>query len=164
MIILLLKYGADSNIADRIGQGPLRQSMKAATPDCMQLLLKTGCNVDHKDHWKQTALLSAICYPNPVPFIRPLLLAEADINVKDIHGNTSLMEAVRYARPEVVRLLRANRADKNGFDNAGDTPVLLAFLCNAHAKLQVLLSYRLDHRIRTKRATPSCILPHRLQT
>lgn len=46
----LLRHEASPNTPDRIGQGPLRQSIKAYDATCTKLLVAYGANVDHTDN------------------------------------------------------------------------------------------------------------------
>ncbi|KAL3419618.1 b-cell lymphoma 3-encoded protein [Phlyctema vagabunda] len=135
----LLRYGADPNIADRIGQGPLRQSMKASDGTCARLLLKAGANIQHRDKWKQTSLISSVFHPHPLPFVTALLLGGADVNVVDFQGSSPLMEAMKFNAPGVVQLLLDHHADANAVDHFGMSPIMQGIRHNSHASLKVLL-------------------------
>jgi ankyrin repeat protein len=136
---ILLRYGADPNIVDRIGQGPLRQSMKAHDSTCTTMLLNAGVNVDHRDNWQQTALISSIYHPEPLQFIRTLLLSGADINATDNQGSTTLMEAMKFNQPNAVRLLLDHGADVNIIDHFGMNAFMHAVRNNSHTALRILL-------------------------
>jgi ankyrin repeat protein len=135
----LLRYGADPNIADRIGQRPLRQSMKAFDSTCTNLLLQAGANVNYRDNWEQTALISSVFYPQPLPFTTALLLAGTDVNAVDFQGSSALMEAVKCNAPEAVQLLLDHQADVNVIDHFGMNIFMQGVRHNSHAALEVLL-------------------------
>jgi ankyrin repeat protein len=135
----LLRYGADPNIADRIGQGPLRQSMKAFDNTCTSLLLQAGANVNYRDNWEQTALISSVFHPQPLPFTTALLLAGTDVNAVDFQGSSALMEAVKFNAPEAVQLLLDHQANVNVIDHFGMNPFMQGVRHNSHAALKVLL-------------------------
>jgi len=141
----LLRYGADPNIADRIGQGPLRQSMKAFDSTCTVLLLQAGANVNCRDNWEQTALISSVFHPQPLPFTTALLLAGADVNAVDFQGSSALMEAIKFNAPDAVQLLLDHQANVNVIDHFGLNPFVQGVRHNSHAALSVLL--RSDTRV-----------------
>ena len=147
---ILLREGANPDVPDRIGQGPLRQSMKAHDPTCTQLLLTYGAKVDQTDNWKQTALQSAIYYPNSVSFMKPLLRAGANVNAQDGLGHSPLMEALGLNVPDAVALLLARGANPDTRNNDGNTPLHQGVRYNSHEALTVLLSGRVNHSIRDK--------------
>ena len=62
---VLLRHGASPNTPDRIGQGPLRQALKAHNATCAKLLLAYGAKVDQRDDWEQTCLLACMYSPDP---------------------------------------------------------------------------------------------------
>ena len=145
---LLLRNGASPNTPDRIGQGPLRQSLKAHDSKCLQLLLKYGAKVDQTDDWKQTCLLAAHYYPDPVSFTAPLLKAGAQVNIRCSQGRFPLMEAVSKNNVTAVRLLLDYGADVNCANNAGATALHEGVRHNSHEALAFLLNAEMDHTLR----------------
>lgn len=154
---LLLRNGASPNTSDRVGQGPLRQSLKASDAKCLQLLLDYGAKVDQTDDWKQTCLLAAHYYPNPVGFTAPLLKAGAQVNVRCSQGRFPLMEAVSKNNVAAAKLLLDYRADVNIANNAGATALHEGVRHNSHEALVVLLDSEVDH---TKRDTKDRTVLH----
>ena len=149
---ILLRHGASPDTPDRIGQGPLRQAMKAHDATCAKLLLAHGAKVDQTDNWDQTCLLSAMFYPNPVAFARPLLEAGANVNTSESLGQSPLTEAVRENHPEAVRMLLAYGAEVDHVNHAGCTALHLGVHYNSHESLKVLFDNAdIDHSIRDKR-------------
>ena len=145
---LLLRNGASPNTPDRIGQGPLRQSLKASDAECLQLLLDHGAEVDQTDDWKQTCLLAAHYYPNPVSFTGPLLKAGAQVNIRCSQGRFPLMEAVSKNNVAAVKLLLDYEADVNCANNAGATALHEGVRHNSHEALTFFLDSGVDHTLR----------------
>lgn len=147
----LLRYGASPHIPDRIGQGPLRQSIKAHDASCIKLLLAYGAQVDQTDNWRQTALQAAMYYSDPLSFILPLLAAGADVNARDFEGNSPLIEAVAGNHPEAVRVLLAHEAEVNHTNDHGHTPFYMGVQRNSHEALAVLsTAFSIQHALRDK--------------
>lgn len=146
----LLRNGANPDIPDRIGQGPLRQSMKAHDPTCTRLLLTYGARVDQTDNWMQTALQSALYYPNSINFMKPLLRASASVNLQDNRGHTPLMEATALNTPDAVLLLLARGADPNLPNHQGATPLHHGVRHNSHEALDILLVNRVNASIQDR--------------
>lgn len=144
---LLLHYGADTNLVDRIHQGPLRSSLKAEDPLCMKLLIEAGAKIEQRDNWKQTCLQAAMYYPNPEGFIRPLLEAGAEVNVQDHLGCSPLSEAIKGNHAGAVRILHHYGARLTVQDSIGCTPFHYGIRYNAYEAMEVLLSFEFDHSV-----------------
>lgn len=141
-VALLLKYGANPSLVDRIKQGPLRSSLKADTPDCMKLLLAANANTEQRDNWGQTSVQAAMYYTDPTPFVRSLLAAGAQVNVSDIIGCSPLSEAMKSNFADAVDLLLRHGADIGVTDDVGATPLQYGVKYNAHeAVANILLRY-----------------------
>ncbi|MCJ1342207.1 hypothetical protein MMC31_000387 [Peltigera leucophlebia] len=117
----LLRYGASPHIPDRIGQGPLRQSIKAHDASCTKLLLAYGAQ-------------------------RQVLM-----NARDFEGNSPLIEAVAGNHPEAVRVLLAHEAEVNHTNDHGHTPFYIGVQRNSHEALAVLsTAFSIQHALRDK--------------
>ncbi|KAI1193233.1 ankyrin [Nemania serpens] len=136
---ILLRYGAHPDKADRIGQGPLRSSLKASGPECLNLLIKHGANVMQVDHWEQTCLLASMYYNDPVAFGLPLIEAGIDINARDPGRRTALLEAIRLGHPDAAEMLVDHGADVNLQDRDGISPLAESIQRNRHAITNKLL-------------------------
>ena len=143
----LLRHGASPDTADRIGQGPLRQSLKAHNEACAKLLLAYQAKVDQRDDWHQTCLLACMYSPDPVCFARPLLDAGAQVNVRCSQGRSPVMEAVSKNNVIALELLLARGVDVNSVNNAGATPLHEGIRYNSHKTLPVLLKTEVDYTI-----------------
>jgi ankyrin repeat protein len=113
--------------------------MKAFDSTCTSLLLQAGANVNYRDNWEQTALISSVFHPQPLPFTTALLLAGTDVNAVDFQGSSALMEAVKFNAPEAVQLLLDHQANVNVIDHFGMNPFMQGVRHNSHAALEVLL-------------------------
>ena len=148
----LLRHGASPDTPDRIGQGPLRQALKAHNANCAKILLAYKAKVDQRDDWKQTCLLACMYYPDPVSFAVPFLEAGAQVNIKCSQGRSPIMEAVNKNNVEALKLLLSHNADVDCANNAGATPLHEGIRFNSHEALTVLLeSSPVDHSLRDKR-------------
>ncbi|KAI0415282.1 ankyrin [Xylaria grammica] len=136
---ILLRHGAHPDKADRIGQGPLRSSLKASGPECLILLIKHGANVMQVDHWEQTCLLASMYYNNPVAFGLPLVKAGIDINARDSIRRTALLEAIRLGHSDAAEMLVDHGAEVNLQDKDGISPLAESIRYNRHAITDKLL-------------------------
>ncbi|KAI3332073.1 ankyrin [Xylariaceae sp. AK1471] len=136
---ILLRHGAHPDKADRIGQGPLRSSLKASGPECLNLLIKYGANVMQVDHWEQTCLLASMYYSNPLDFGLPLVKAGIDINAQDSVRRTALLEAIRLDHSDAAHMLVDYGADVNLQDKSGISPLAESIRHNRHATTYKLL-------------------------
>jgi ankyrin repeat protein len=142
---LLLDHGANVNAQYRGGVTPLiYATMLSASPDLVRLLLDHGADVNqrfispmsmgsglggwpHAVKLQTTPLLwAAGCQQWGI--VKVLLTYNVDVNAKDVdlnamdgYGESALMDAVRYAQPDVVEALIRRGADMHTRDRSGQT-------------------------------------------
>ncbi|KAI1300835.1 hypothetical protein F5Y03DRAFT_363728 [Xylaria venustula] len=161
---ILLKYDADPDKTDHLGQGPLRASIKNDNSDCLQALLNKGANPNVKDKWQQTCLIAANFYPRPTMFTPHLLRAGADVNAREDHQATALSYCVfgpdtKFFTPgyhpprehrRAAELLLRHGAELNIQDNAGFTPLLHHIRDSAHLTVELFLQQHADYLLCTR--------------
>jgi len=74
-------------------------------------------------------------------FLLKIIKNAADVNAKDIHGNTVLMSCCAAGNLAHVKLLCSKKADVNKQNNAGDTALMIAGLNNRRDILLFLLTF-----------------------
>ena len=101
---MLLQRGADPNIGDYDGNGPLHLAVTAGGclhVQCLDLLLRGGANVDARDTLGDTALNDSIYNdePNSMKF---LLDSGANYFTLNINGQSLLHEAAEYGSLSIL--------------------------------------------------------------
>jgi ankyrin repeat protein len=170
----LLEHGADMEIRDSIGWGPLRQASSEGHVEVVQLLLEFGADVEAKNQYNNNALMfasvrghlavvrvllehganvKARVYNNMTPLhfaseagvAQILLQYETDADACDDGGWTPLHHASKHNRVEVAKLLLQHGAEVNHRDSNDRTPLHLA---TQHDVVQLLLEHGAkDHRM-----------------
>ena len=136
---LLLKFGADPSICDKLRKAPLHHARNAA---CTRLLLNARNNLGQRDAYGCTALHAACRRQGDKERALELLQAGADVNVVDNWNRTPLSYLAQYNGAETARLLFEERSAEIDVDTAdvdGYTPILTAVEANSHQILAVLL-------------------------
>ncbi|KAF2033158.1 ankyrin [Setomelanomma holmii] len=136
---LLLEHRASIDTSDRIGQGPLRSSLKASGPGCLKLLIQYGADIMAVDHWEQTWLQASMYQDEPVGFSPTLIEADTDLNARDIQSNTALIEAVRMGHSNAVQMLVDHGADVSLQDQHGASHLSEAIARNSSSMVPKLL-------------------------
>lgn len=137
IVKLLLKSGADPNLLDSKGRTAL---MYAAGPSYMttiNLLLQAGCMIDEEElHTGLTSLMFSLIKQREIQVVTGLIDAGADVNHRDIIGETPLMLASRYATGTlVVEMLVKSGADPKAVNNAGAGVLSYAWENTAHPEV-----------------------------
>ncbi|KAG4094207.1 ankyrin [Neocallimastix lanati (nom. inval.)] len=130
------KYNIDVNIKDCDDNFPLINSIikfndSNELVDLIDLLIKNGANKDEVNYNEETALHIA-CKYNTSEII-PQLITEENLNMKDIHGQTPLMVAIKEKNYESIKaLLSCNcneyRIDVNIKDNDNYFPLIYSII------------------------------------
>jgi ankyrin repeat protein len=148
----LVAAGVDVNAADARGETPLMDAAGNGNLAAVQLLLAKGANVKaisgppsgrvkngviQLGHF--TALQLASTY-GPLPVIKALLEAGADVNERDARGMTALMLSVSsdHGDVEIAKALIAAGADVNAKSLAGETALAWAEKSAATSRIEVL--------------------------
>lgn len=110
---LLLRSGADPNIANAYGVTPLYLACKNRNPAMVETLLKGGANVNAALWSGETPLMTAA--ETGVNEVVSVLLAHgANVNIQEPRrGQTALMWAISFKHPDTARLLIEKGADAN---------------------------------------------------
>ncbi|KAJ9469163.1 hypothetical protein DIPPA_11659 [Diplonema papillatum] len=140
---VLLEAGADVNKKDAAGRSCLALAAGNGCERLVATLLEAGSDVDATDSTGKTALMAACGRSNdpiaslpvrssaPVRTVKALLRGGAKVDVADGTGTTALMLLCCGGIPEkftlqVLPLLVKAKADVNGQNNLGETPLALA--------------------------------------
>lgn len=151
-VTLLLKYGADSNVATTkpvIGAGApyagktcLHVAASRGHSQVVSLLLANGAVVDSKDVTGRTPLYDA---PS-IECVELLIDHGADVHVQDLYGMSPFMNSIfnKYEF-DIVQMLLDYGADINHKSRRGRTALDYAVKENYHAGLWILLRNGADH-------------------
>lgn len=120
IVSLLLKFGANPNVADKDGYTPLIWMIKFAEQAAVANLLKHGADVNMADKQQRTALHWAAL--SELPSMMQLLLSvRCNINALDKEKKTPLILAIQHGHVEAVKLLLKNNADTSKADEKNFT-------------------------------------------
>lgn len=68
------------------------------------VLLKAGCDVNAQTRWSETPLHYAV-RNGKLASVKQLVAAGADINIETVSGDSALVLARKYMKPEIVAYL-----------------------------------------------------------
>lgn len=120
-IRILVRSGADANIADIRGMTPLMRTADAA---CMAELLRGGADTESLDSLHQTALMFAI---SSGPATRCLLGWGASVDAVQLDGTPASHACVYYGFTDALGVIMDHGFDWRLRDNRGLDFVLVAF-------------------------------------
>ncbi|KAL8937028.1 MAG: hypothetical protein Q9216_004634 [Gyalolechia sp. 2 TL-2023] len=121
-------------VSDGDGSRPLHVATRLALSDMVSLLLDNGCNIDAKDNWGRTSLITAAIL-NRLNIVELLLNRGADITTKDVDNMTALHWAAKNNHLGVIRVLLSTGNARfapndywggDWFDKNGDLPIHVA--------------------------------------
>ena len=111
---IMLRYAQEEIhdvVHDRQGNGNLLElALKLGSPDILKVLIEFGLSVNYQHSVNKSSLLMGYAGAKNQTCARLLIDQGADVNQRDLSGNTVLMYAVAFADVELVRLLLDNGA------------------------------------------------------
>ncbi|CAL4073800.1 unnamed protein product [Meganyctiphanes norvegica] len=135
VISLLVAYGADTNVRNIDGESALQVSVRFEQEGVVRKLLKCGANPDIMDNTGCLPLMEA----TSDSIIYLLLMNNANPNIVDIDGNSSLHFHARTGSPELCLALLEYGAAAEPLNKNGDTPFQLAVRSRSQQTINVLL-------------------------
>ena len=136
---LLLKYGADPNVAAYNGDAPLHHATRAPNPGCVRPLLESGADVNAVNAWNVSPLSYTTAFRDDLRYLEPLLEKSVDMDHKDRHGRSALMRAVLNNRPNLVKCLLDNGGKLVERDAWGSQPLMVAVERKLHTVVRIIL-------------------------
>ena len=127
IVELGLKNGADVNMKDkRNGYSLIRYACEFYDGDdnIIQLLLNYGADMDERVCVYKYTCLHVACWTNEIKVIKLLLDKGANINIRDVDGNTPIISACGYGSIDIAKLLLEHGANINDKNNEGYTPLI----------------------------------------
>lgn len=120
MAEILVGKGADTTVVDSRGNTLLICAADLDKPDMTLALLGWGANPNICNNDGRSPLMQSVFGKNGnTEVMQTLLKAGADPNLRDEHGRTALILAIRYCAVEKTRLLIEAGTDLDAKDNDG---------------------------------------------
>ncbi len=150
---LLLRAGADPNLANDFKMTPLSQACLNASTEFVRALLKSGANANAPIATGETPLMTC-AKTGAVEAVRLLVEFGAQVNATEPTQNqTAIMWAAAERHPEVVSALIAAHADLKAASKQGFTPIHFAARIGDVESLKRLLATGVDINLQTPTGT-----------
>lgn len=124
-LLYILEQGANPNLLVATGNSALCRTVLKDCPENMNLLLKSGANIEHRDPDGWTSLLYAIRYGRH-EMVKLLLDKGANADVVLDGGAGGIQIAIEQKDTEMFSLLLERKLNTISSDNYGSTPLHLA--------------------------------------
>ncbi|KAI1061024.1 hypothetical protein LB507_010091 [Fusarium sp. FIESC RH6] len=128
VVDILLEHGADPNLGGGDNKYPIIAAAKKREDDIFKKLIEAKADVNVVGGEDDTTPLVEAAFYLSKESLQLVLDAGADINHKDIYGNTALMLAAGRGESESVKLLLERGADVLIVDQEGDNALQKAFV------------------------------------
>ena len=124
--------------ADGSGPSPLHAACQHGHPNCVQMLIDHGADVNARTNKARTPVFNAARFGN-ASCLRKLLKAGGNVDMPNLYEQTPTFVAAEEGRTECLQLLIDAKADINKPDFAGRTPVFISCVADMPESLEVLV-------------------------
>ena len=124
--------------ADGSGPSPLHVACQHGHPNCVQMLIDHGADVNARTNKARTPVFNAARFGN-ASCLRKLLKAGGNVDMPNLYEQTPTFVAAEEGRTECLQLLIDAKADINKPDFAGRTPVFISCVADMPESLEVLV-------------------------
>jgi ankyrin repeat protein len=132
---------------DRFGDNVLLDSAGNSNLELVQLFVEAGITVNHQNNKGETALMRAIKQGAP-DIVEYLLENNADPNLADASGTTSVMYAVDATGNGCWRIMQRYQFDTTRCDDSGNSALALAVIRDNLKMLKKLFANTPDEKLR----------------
>jgi ankyrin repeat protein len=144
-VVTLLAAGANVNTTHRTGEAPLQTAIRLQRADLVHSLLKANADVGNSLDYSSTAPLLRATSSRNSQIVDMLLQAGANVNIKDIKGETAVLKALENQDVDILRMLLNANADVAAMQNCTTPLHVAAFHGNPHL-VEMLLTDRKNSR------------------
>ena len=148
LVNLLIAAKAELEISDVNGYTALTLAVIHAHGAVVYALLRAGANANARNLRKY---IPPLALTTSRPIVTILIVSQADVNVRDNHGNTPLMRAARARNLELVEILLDFHASVTEKNFSGQTASMMASASSKGRVNSALLS--ILHKINTSGGT-----------
>ena len=142
---LLLRHHADPDKYDSHGIHPVRSAIAAQSHCCLRLLLRNGVDINGKNCWGYTTLMSLAQSATNMIVLDVLLEYGPELDAQGSAGDSALLIALESQRFDIATRLIQAGANIHVKEESGYNALSVAILFNAHAMIQLLLDRQADH-------------------
>lgn len=121
----------------------LREAVDRGKTEIAKILLKHGANVNHKDAYGQSLVMTAVSGHHP-GMLEALIAAGADVSAPNQYRITPLAVAAEQGHLDALQTLIAAGAKVNARDTAGGTALSVAILRGYKEIVEALLAAKAD--------------------
>ncbi|CAL1548369.1 unnamed protein product [Lymnaea stagnalis] len=144
---VLLAAEADVNIRNKRGENALLMAAKSGCTETVKLLMEAGADPLSLTKFGNTGLSLAGNKDIAELFVQ----AGADVNLRNMHGQTPMPCAVKRRKYDVLNLLLKHGANVNMKDLYGDTPLIAALKVSEVRLILRLLAAKANVNLQNKK-------------
>ena len=134
-------YGIDLDATDNVGDTALHYASHNGKPDCVEILLRFGANVNAADDNYGLTALHYASYEGKPNCVWILCKMGANINSTNKWGKTALHDASKNCHSRCMKILLGAGADPSIRDREGITALHLASGWNNSERMDILRMY-----------------------
>eukprot|EP00164_Ancoracysta_twista_P012965 GFYU01020520.1.p1 GENE.GFYU01020520.1~~GFYU01020520.1.p1 ORF type:complete len:264 (-),score=50.97 GFYU01020520.1:50-841(-) len=149
-VSVLVKFGADVNLADSNGATPAHYAASGGHVNCIMELLKANLDLHKADVHGRTPLHIVVSADQTCDALSPLLNAGARVNALTKRAKSSLAVASESGNTTAVAALLKAGADDAAVDEDGRTPLHNAIVFGHSDIVEILLRNGADTTVKDK--------------